>query len=281
MKTPNALHIGQVGRLILSPILGGALFAACASAGTEPRAMTAAEHQTAAAREEQAAVQHEAQSGAPTAPQPPRAPSPGAYSACISYQNSNCYIRWKSEESPTDQHRKDAEHHRKLAEKHRAASKALVDAEQRFCSGIPEADRDLSPFYHREDMTAVEALKKETAQSGYSVYSPSTVVRAQPIYKETLGTGGLVGARVTFRAVPGMTAEWLQRVVDCHLARNAAAASTEDMPFCPLAVPHVSARVSSTGNGFSVDVTSEDEQAALEVVRRAQRLNTGDPGGDK
>ena len=31
-----------------------------------------------------------------------------------------------------------------------------------------------------------------------------------------------VGATVVFRAVPGMTAEWLQRVVDCHLARAAA-----------------------------------------------------------
>src|SRR5699024_11191603 len=117
-------------------------------------------------------------------------------------------------------HRKDAERHRKLAEKHRAASKALVDAEQRFCSGIPEADRDTSPFYHREDLRAVQGLKN--APDASDVYSggATSAVEIQQIEKEVVGPGGLQGARVTFRAVPGMTAEWLQRVVDCHLARN-------------------------------------------------------------
>jgi hypothetical protein len=69
-----------------------------------------------------------------------------------------------------------------------------------------------------------------------------------------------------------MTPEWLQRVVDCHLARNAVGGATEDMSFCPLAVPHVAANVLSTGTGFAVDVTSEKGDSALEIVRRAQSL---------
>ena len=280
MKTPHAVKIGLVASLILSPILGGALLGGCASSGTEPHAMTAGEHQAAASREGQTAVQHQAQYNAQAAPEPRRAPPSGTYAACISYENSNCYVRWRSEQNPTDQHRKEAEQHRKLAEKHRAASQALVDAEKRFCSGMPESDRDTSPFYHREDIAGVEGLKKETLTNGNNVLSSPTVVRVLPIEKEGLGAG-LFGARITFRAVPGMTSEWLQRVVDCHLARNAVVTSTEDMNFCPLAVPHVAAIVSSTGSGFAVDVTSDNEYAALEVIKRAQGLAPGSPTIDK
>jgi hypothetical protein len=242
--------------------------------------MTAGQHQSAASAEERAAAQHQAQYN-PAAPEAPMAPSPGSYSACISYENSNCYVRWQSEANPTDRHRKDAEHHRQLAEKHRAASQALRDAEQRFCAGIPQADRDLSPFYHREDITAVEGAKKGSGGGdGYLDPAPS-FVRIQHIEKEVLGTD-LLGARITFRAVPGMTGEWLQRVVDCHLARNAVVgAADETMSFCPLAVPHVTARVMSTGSGFSVDVTSETADSALQVVRRAQALGPTGPAVEK
>jgi hypothetical protein len=34
------------------------------------------------------------------------------------------------------------------------------------------------------------------------------------------------GAVISFRATPGLTAQWLQRVIDCHLARNAALGHT-------------------------------------------------------
>jgi hypothetical protein len=30
------------------------------------------------------------------------------------------------------------------------------------------------------------------------------------------------GSVIAFRAVPGLTTKWLQRTIDCHLARNAA-----------------------------------------------------------
>lgn len=229
--------------------------------------MTAGQHQSAAESEGQAAAGHQAQYN-PSATEVPRGPSPGAYSACISYAASNCYVRWKSEDNPTDQHRKDADHHRKLAEKHRAAAKAVVEAEQRFCSGIPDADRDLSPFYHREDITAVQGLKTPTKNYGY-LGGGNNVFE---IEKEVPGPGGLQGARVTFRAVPGMTPEWLQRVVDCHLARNAVIGDDAAMSFCPLAVPHATANVTSTRSGFAVDVTSDNEASAREIIKRASAL---------
>lgn len=162
-------------------------------------------------------------------------------------------VSWQSPE-------KDADAHRKLAHEHRAASQALRDTEQRSCSGISEADRDSSPFSHRGDITSIDDLNETTA-----AYGGRPQVR-----------GRLIGSHIVFRAVPGMTKEWLQREVDCHLARNQVVGeSDQSMSFCPLAVAHVSARVSSTGNGFAVDVTSSDPDSIKEVVRRAQALKPG------
>jgi hypothetical protein len=73
-----------------------------------------------------------------------------------------------------------------------------------------------------------------------------------------------------------MTKEWLQREVDCHLARNQVVGESDpSMTFCPLAVAHVTASVSSTGSGFAVDITSNDPDSIKEVVRRAQALKPG------
>jgi hypothetical protein len=232
--------------------------------------MTAGQHQASTQSEEHAAAAHQAQYD-PS--QSRRAPD---LTACLLAEYTNCNVTWRSIENPTDEHRKEAEKHKKLAEKHRAASKALVEAEKRFCTGIPAADRDLSPFYHREDVSAVEGLK---AATNYTYGGPSggnTVVQFQQIEKEVAGPGGLQGARVTFRAVPGMTGEWLQRVVDCHLARNAVMGG-EDMRFCPLAVPHAAATVTSTGSGFAVDITSNDAKSAQEIVNRAWVLGPSGP----
>ena len=77
----------------------------------------------------------------------------------------------------------------------------------------------------------------------------------------------------TFRAVPGMTVEWLQRVVDCHLARNAVLGHVApEMPNCPLVPEGVTARVRSTGNGFAVDLRADDSTTVREIVARTDRL---------
>ena len=145
--------------------------------------------------------------------------------------------------------------HRKVAAEHRAASTALRAAEERACVGISEDDRAMSPFEHGEDIVAVEPLVEQAP-----VNSKLEVPRQ-------------VGVIVTFRAVPGLTAEWLQRLVDCHLARNAALGHVvPEMPNCPLVPRGVSARVRSVGNGFAVEVRADDRDTVREVRERAERL---------
>lgn len=145
--------------------------------------------------------------------------------------------------------------HREAAAQHRAAAASLRQAEATACVGLSEEDRAMSPFEHHADIAGVEAFTQPTASS-----------KAGPTRRDA-------GATVTFRAVPGLTAEWLQRLVDCHLARNAALGhDVPEMPNCPLVPRGVVAHARSTGAGFAVDIESNDPDTAREILERAHRL---------
>jgi hypothetical protein len=218
------------------------------AAGTEPHAMSAAEHESAASQEQQAGESHGQR-----------------YDPKAAATKKNCTtnrggtVCWTSDTNPTAEHEKDAERHRELAAQHRAASDTLRRAEASACSGVPEEDRDLSPFAHREDIRSVKPLDEEVRLGKSASFR-------------------MAGAEVVFAAVPGMTAEWLQRVVDCHLARNAALghdmAATE-MGYCPLTLRGAQARVRSVGDGFAVAIRADDEATSKEILRRAESLKPG------
>ena len=158
-----------------------------------------------------------------------------------------------------------AEFHRKRAAEHRAASQALRDAEARACVGIAESDRDRSPFDHRENVASVEPL--------YVMDRGAVDVSGSGPAQPPRGTRHLAGAVVMLRAAPGMTAEWLQRVVDCHLARNAALGhEVPEMPYCPLVPNGAEATVTPARGGFAVTIQSDVPASAEEVLRRSRGL---------
>lgn len=70
----------------------------------------------------------------------------------------------------------------------------------------------------------------------------------------------LVGAMVVVRAAPGMTAQWLGRLLQCDTARHASAA---------LVPAGSTSEVGSTSNGFTVSIRSGDPEMAREIQRRA------------
>lgn len=228
-------------------------FAACISAlvlgcaadpGTQPHDMSQAQHEAMAKQEDQAAESHAEQHD----------PAATASSTKCS-SKGGC---WTSVSNPTAQHADDAKRHQELAQKHRAASAALADAETRACNGISERDRDVSPFYHREDIESVSPLIQEEKTT------KGTIIKKD------------IGARIVFRAVPGMTAEWLQRLVDCHVARAAAVGhAMPEMSYCPLVPKGIKATVSSVGNGFAVDVSASDAATIAEIKKRAEALKSG------
>jgi hypothetical protein len=218
-----------------------ALLLNCAAdPGTQPHDMSQAQHEAMAKHEETAAEGHADQHD-PDAKK--------AESVCSG--KGGC---WTSVSNPTAKHGEDATRHHELAQKHRAASNALASAEASACAGMSDDDRDISPFYHREDIASVAPLT-ETVKAGKGT------------------TGKEAGSTVVFRAVPGMTAEWLQRVVDCHLARAAAMGhQMPEMDYCPLELKGVKANVTSAGNGFAINVSADDAATIAEIQKRSKAL---------
>lgn len=142
--------------------------------------------------------------------------------------------------------------HRKMAADHRAASQALRDAETKACGGVALADRDESPFAHRIDILAVEPV--------VTTSSKGEAPRA-------------AGATISLRAVPGLTLEYLDHMVACHTARNAAMGfGMDDMAFCPLSVKGASAKVTQGTGALRVEIRGDSDAASTEILRRANAL---------
>ena len=237
--------------LTIGLVLSAGLAACASTPGARPHDMSAAEHEAMANQQAQESAAHSAQYDAKKTVGTRQCSSAAGGSFASGGIEPSC---WSESDNPTSAHRDEAEKHTKMAADHRAASKALRDAESTSCVGISDQDRDMSPFHHREDITSVAAIEG----------------RAGPKSAVT----NVSGATVVFRAVPGMTAEFLQRIVDCHLARNAALGHVvAEMPYCPLVLKGVTARVSSTGDGFAVAIRADDAATAAQVLERARSLH--------
>ncbi len=168
-------------------------------------------------------------------------------------------ICWTESINPTEEHRALAEKHRALAAKHRSASQALVQAEEAECQGVSDLDRTISPFGHAKDVISVQR-----------------VVRTGDRLMTSGGALSNEGVEIVIAAVPDLTLERLQHLIDCHLARNAALGhSVPEMPYCPLVPDNVEAIVEPAKDGFAVRVTSPNTEVALRLWERAQLIKTG------
>lgn len=135
--------------------------------------------------------------------------------------------------------------------KHRAAAETLRQAEAQACSGMPERERNLGAFFRRGDIESFAPLYEASGRTATA----------------------LKGAILVMRPAPGMTAEWLQRNIECHIARSAALGhSTEQMSKCPFALNGVSVEVRSGGDKFLVYVRGGDPKTADEIWQRTQTL---------
>ncbi|MGH1347612.1 MAG: hypothetical protein ACRBN8_39005 [Nannocystales bacterium] len=147
-----------------------------------------------------------------------------------------CFDTWSN---PSSEHAKEAKKHRVIAEQHRKASEALRKAEERSCVGIPQRDRDVSPFLHVGDISRVERVSEERASGTYEV---------------------------EFSRVPGLDAQAMQRLLDCHIARNAVVGQEPaGMESCPLVPTGVEASVEPRGTGILVRIEVVGKESAAQV----------------
>lgn len=216
-------------------------FMACATSGTQAHDMSVGGHEDARQHEEQIARGHE------KGQSEWNNPCPGSPGIPAGRGDVPC---WGSFAASSAEHENEARRHRELAAQHRSAAHELLDAETTSCSGLTADDRDMSPFVHRADIASVDPIL--ASQKG-----------AEP---------KRVGASIVFRRVAGLSAGGLQRIVNCHLARNAAMGhNVPEMPYCPLVPKGVTANVTDTPKGLAVAVRSNDAESA-EVWRRAEAL---------
>lgn len=245
--------------MFLAGVPVSAMLGACTPVGTRPTDMSVTSHQAAAKAEEAQAVEHAQQHDT----------NATAAEENCARQGTERQACWSDSVDATAEHQEMALEHREMAAKHRAAAAALVSAEASACDGLSEMDRDMSPFAHKADIRgATDLTEKIHDEEEYT----SDIAAGSPGERQRL-----VGASVVFKAVPGMTAEWLQRVVDCHLARNAALGhNVPEMAYCPLVPKGAMARVRSVGDGFAVDIQGDNETSIREIVRRARMLTSSD-----
>lgn len=175
---------------------------------------------------------------------------------CDPSLRGSCSPFWTMTKNPTDRELSLAAAFQARARRHRRAAAALRDAEARACTLVSLADQDMSPLLRQRDIRGVEPIKSDGRG---------------PV-------GAPAGAAITFGAVADLTEQNLQRIVDCQLARNAALAWNQaDNASCPLNVKGAKARVRTVGKHLTVEVTSTDAAAALEILARARALVPGPP----
>jgi hypothetical protein len=149
----------------------------------------------------------------------------------------------------------EAAKHRKIAADHRVASATLRTDEQSACAGLPDPDRQTSPFDRLEDIVYVED------------------VQTRPTMTKGAQRARLEGASITVRAARGLTREYLQRLVTCHLARNASMGfAIPEMARCPLSVKGARAKVDTVGTTFRVEIRGDSNESAEMISRRAKEL---------
>jgi hypothetical protein len=149
-----------------------------------------------------------------------------------------------------------------LAQEHLEAAKRLRNEERAACEGVPDADRVGGPFAQPQRVTNVEVVRDR--------------VRFPKGFLEP------VGVAVYMKAEPGMTQQWLGRIVACHVAYVAASGQGERRS--PLSVANTQVAVTPTSVGFRITVTSKDSDTARSVVDKGEELAANaqvprNPGG--
>jgi hypothetical protein len=136
---------------------------------------------------------------------------------------------------------------REAAAQHRHVAMALENAQWRACEGLSDDEIGLSPFSRRADIVDVEVVTNAAQR--------------------------VTGARVRFHEIGTLSADRLQRLVDCHLAMdNALGHDVPERAYSPLVPRGASATVTTVPHGYVIEVVSDDPDGAREIVRRAMAL---------
>ncbi|MBZ0237648.1 MAG: hypothetical protein K8M05_35360, partial [Deltaproteobacteria bacterium] len=132
------------------------------------------------------------------------------------------------------------------ARTHRALARQLLGAARVACESLPEIELMVSPFSHRDDVAAVEAV---------------------------LDGDRLRGARIRFAPLEGLTADFLGRSLSCHRALAAVGGyESTYLATSPAVIPNSELTTLDTDLGPVVEITATDPASALVIYARAEAL---------
>ena len=121
------------------------------------------------------------------------------------------------------------------------------------CHEVPDAESSLAVLVSPDDILRVDELKARDHADDPTVPAGE-------------------GARITIAAQPFVNSAWLQRAIDCHLARNAVAHRPANASRSPLDVEGTTITVSAEPGSLTINIATNDHQAAREVLTRARAL---------
>jgi hypothetical protein len=128
---------------------------------------------------------------------------------------------------------------------------SAAEHERRACAEVPEAERAQGPFARRDRIERVETLRQ--------IGNPKLVAP-------------LSGVAVTVRATPGVTEQWMDRVIECHLAYRANRGATSTPSTDPLDIDDTRVAISPTATGFRIAITSDNPEVARAVIESGRSL---------
>jgi hypothetical protein len=135
-----------------------------------------------------------------------------------------------------------------------ARAATTPEAAAEMCVGVPEPERSRPEFLQSGE---IEAVRPFMGERHYIKFSEPE----------------LRGAELFVRSSPGMTKEWIARVVRCHVAWLESRGLTAMHGFeDPLVVGDPAVSFSGTETGFVVRIAGRNKAEGEEILRRAQRL---------
>lgn len=140
------------------------------------------------------------------------------------------------------------------------AAPLAASAEPAVCTGLTDKDREILARLPTDLVERVQPLN-----------GPAEDAEATAAPQESLNLAAkpavLRGAALSVRPVSGLSAERLQRIVECGLTRAAVPQSD-----WPVVTPATSVRVRSGGDSFVVQLWTKAGKDAQEVLAAAQKL---------
>jgi hypothetical protein len=153
---------------------------------------------------------------------------------------------WDADEELAEHRRFLAERERRLAQAERRVATSMVEAELAACHGLSPRELEHSPFAHRREIAAV---------------TPHRV------------SGTLRGVRIVWKPVPGLTADWMRRAIECHRARFERLGEPPIyFPEDPTLVARSTATVEQRNGHLEVLIETADDLAGQVALERALDL---------